>query len=1306
MPNPDITTGSAAAAKRKKKLAAPSVVGRPAPHSPAKVTQPKFVVPKVLHPIDEVAIRRQRLLRTLGHPIVVDGKFGPRSQRAWQQVGLPADAYDRKLEIDRLAAGNAAILRGIGQQASTGLPFSEPSQNLRQIHELLKKRTPEALRQAQALATATGVTRPGRLTGRKGLRSAIEKQAWHSTQVANTRAVKARVDRALQGYFHPLDSLLLARIAARGVTAPGLGSLNGVDLGWLLVNDGVTIPAHFTTARPGQSGAARVPTQEFVRGLQAYVNRIGVTVAGKPLREDGQLDARTNDALLEAGRREQHTQEMEGFRELRSKLETSGAWRRARSQTGLRMHFDDAWRQARDGVAGWEATLLLSTAARIAVEDEPDRLYRQLQTDQLDAASFFAAAPGEQNVAHAGVSPWAGTPYAITAASSIVQQLVAQVPAAIAAGRDRHAFEVYGAVVRQLQAEAEFADDLVRGTIADDTVEYLTRRQVIPVLDSDGNPRFTYTRYGTRVPVTEIKTWTDYSSPHIVVHKTFFELVHEGDYGAALKAYPQELATETMTAPATPYILRGLHEAGRPAEWVTLQAVATAMQARDVFTMQAMADLRRSLASGRMAGTARDGADYDLAARAWFDEQGFWTQMALTTVFDPLNFVGKALKGAAILSRGLERYAFHRAYDLEDLARHVEGRVSIISEEALQRSNREIAASLEGPGAVSAFKQRRPLGMARTTSNQLRKLAAAVSYKGVRGVTPEALEEVRRSGQAYRQAILADPAQMHAVPLLERHGMSYYVDESMTQLSDVGERELGASFKAARPAMLAALRKARYSDHLVDRIDDYVFGMKAGSVPSEIATAISVIEREFGEVISDTMRAAEQILRERGGYQFTEDAGFHFANGDLQRTYRGLRLADAPEVKQYYEELGRNYRSGREAHTTIEVRNPGHGLPMRREQMEISVNREVARIVSDAMYGARQEYRRTGRMFDEDELLRRRQVLEHNIRGEVESHWIEGGGGSEREQAEALEEVERRHQAAYQIRQVAKASLDGSVAERGRKARQLNDMLDTEGLSGGLANALAQLGLKGRLKHAADLPRDSSLADRGLSADEALVLRARRKIEEQVGKFDPRLMVQEFDSEQMLDALEQASAKIMRELNGGEVPMSFDPEVWREPLLRYLDAEHPALQRKWYQFGPGKKGAPHAQVLRNSKRYGFRSQISTWEPTNAHHAAIMLHEIAHTMAWPVQGGRQVGDKLDDVALLRDELITSLVARQLRDEIFPDLDQESMALFDAALGNGFRSYYYSVAASQGEAMLYEASQGIAGFTATRCGRSWR
>jgi hypothetical protein len=1306
VPNPDITTGSAAGGAgrvpgrpsrpkpkpKPKKPRVPQAVGRPAPRSPAKVKPVQVRVPKIAHPIDEVALRRQRLMRTLGHPIATDGQWGPRSRAAWNQVGLPEDGWDRARKIEDLAARGGAQQIKAADEAQQGIydrttntyrPLN-PSENLAKIHALIHEATPAALKAAQNLAQATGVMRPGEKVQAAVTRTAFEMQA-----AEITRTHEAAIDRALHSGFKNTDDLTLARIAARDVKAPGLSSLNGDDLAWLMKHDARSPRPRFHTVVEGQNGPVAIPTPEFVRGLQGYANRMGVRIGGGRILEDGRFDARTNDALIRAAEIEQHEHEMEGYRDLKAALVDTGAWSEAQVRSGVRMDFSDAWREvnARKG-GSWAALTLMAAAVVTAREQEPERVYRELRMDAFDAAQIFASGVQPR---YKQKGPFAGTPYGLQEDAPGMLALASGVPAAVAFSQTRQHFDAYRAYAEMMEAQRHFKEEQVRGTVENDTVEYLVRRQVVPVLNSDGTPRMTRTRFGTWVPVTESRKWTDPSSAHIVVHKGFRQLLQEGRYGEALAGFPQAALAATPTAPFFEQTMTGLHHAGRPAEWVTLQVVAATMQARDVFSFQAMTDLKQSIQGGWMAGTRRD-HDYDRQARLWFESQGFWTQMALTALFDPLNFAGRGLKGVAVFGRSMERYAFRHSVDETPervLATHGP---SIISDDDLQKVNREISAELAGPEMASpARAQFQDHRVYRTAVNQKRRVARALGFKGVRGVKPEQLDEVTQWQKRAAAGMRADPSSMHSFRLALKHKMSFWVDEGMEQMTKLGVAEYASRMVAARPAMLRMLRDEKFSEELVRTIDDYVFGMqKGGGLPPGVAQSVERIEREFDNAIRGSMEVIERELRNQGGYQFIANPKFTYADGAYKNTYYGPDLHEVPEVSAYYRELQRSARGGVPEGVMIEVRNPAFGIPMTAEEMEISIAREVRTLVRERMGDARAEYERTGRMFDEDELARRAAVYEQMFRTEVQSHWTPGGKGTRAQQVDAQRKLEVRHDLALRARDGAKAMRDHAIAERTRRQVELANLVRREGLTGKLAHAMSQLGLKGRLEHALSEPTDTSLEDLGLTPDEALVMRARRAVEDHVGSFDPRMAVDQFGTPEMLDALHDASGKILRDLHGGEIPMAFNAELYFEAVVKYLDAEHPHVRRRILEFKPGQKDKPHAVTYRKGT-----AKITTWKPENAGTAAVALHEIAHTMATTFGAHARVGDF--DKALW-DELVTSLIAMRLGKELFPYLDEESESLFTAFLAKGFSTYYYSEPVSGAEAMLAEAAQGFMGFSA--------
>lgn len=1311
MPNPDITTGSAKGGagrvpgKAHRPKPKPKVVPheRPAPFSPDKVRQDnpvKVVTPKVLHPIDEVALRRQRLMRELGHPVVVDGNFRGRSQAAWGDVGLNPDTYDRKLAIERAAVTGAANMQGVRQQAAAGTTFHkglpsyhlDPAQNLQHIHDLVSLRTPDGLTAATALATVTGVTRPG-MTITQSVKAAAD-ELYHG---AVTRAIKARIDRALGGVFHPTDPDTLERMAKLGLKPAGLASLSGNDLAWLLANDGITIKQRFTETKLDAHGKpfvddnghpVRFPTRAFTEGLQGYANRMGVRINGKPLRVDGVMDPRTNDAIKKAAHIEQHQQEMLAYRDLQTKLVTSGSWDKAQAATGLTMSFRDAWRQARDGDPGWAALTLLSAAARTAAEDEPQRLYAQTRLDAFDAAQVFASGqvPGKGEK-----GPFAGTPYGLQPDAPPLLALASGVPETIAFSETRTQFDAFTAYLQQLSVEREFAEDKVRGTVSNDSIEYLLHREVVPVLDGNGKPKFTYTRYGTRVPVTEVRTWRDPATYVIrpAPLTEFGNLIDAHDITGAISIFPRALAQATMEAPGTPYVLEGTHQAGRPAEWVTLQVVSATMQAHDIFTAQAMDDLKQSITGGWMAGNRRD-HDYDREARIWFAKQGFWTQMALTAVFDPLNFVGRGLKGVAILGRELEHLAFRRtAGEIVAARRLVDHGPSIASEDELLLADRAKTASLTTDVSAPLGRQFKPLDVVRRTVEQRRKLYIARNFAGVRGPSPEQIADLEHWHQEAVHRMLADPSSV-SHEMMERHKISMFVDEAMSQRSDVGEVEFASRMVAARPAMLAMLRQDRFSDDLMSRIEPHVFGMVRGSLPASIANAVERIEKRFADAILDSMEVLERQLRIKGGYEFADDPRFTFADGSIQRTYRGPRLVDTPELHRYYGDLAAARRGGAVEGALIRVRNPGFGFAQTRDEMMISVNREVRRRVRDRMGAIRAEYRRTRQAVNEDELNARRTAYEFQIRREVESHWLPSGGATRAEQREALDRLDDQLGLAIAARDQSKVMLDHLVRERERVSQQLADLAQAEGLTGKLSNALAQLGLKGRLQHAAERPSTEDGLHLHATPDEAIVIRARRIVEEHTGQFDPRMAVERYNTDDALDALHEASGKILRDLNGGELPLAFNHEYWRETILRYADAEHPAVKRVLKPFKPGQKFNPSSRWF---KKGG--GTVRSWNPENAATAATLMHELAHTMAVAFGDAARKGSFED---ALWDELVTSLIAIRLRKSVFPELDEDSIALYDGQLARGFSTYYYGEAASKGEAMLIDAAEGFMGFTA--------
>jgi hypothetical protein len=1321
MPNPDITTGSAVGGggrvpgrpHKPKPKVKPAAIGRPAPrdrNKPSKTGPIKVVVPKILHPIDEVALRRQRLMRTLGHPVTVDGIWGRRSRAAWNQVGLPEDGYDRARSIDRLAAVGNAQMQGVRQQAANGIADSDTqahllnektrSAQLNDIYQLIKQKTPGALAAAQALAEQSGVLRPGMT-----LRKALQHSAFEEFQAEMTRALKARVDKATLGLFH--DTLTpdqLARLHGVEGFGEGLQSLSGNDLAWLLQNDGVTLKQRFTVTKPSKDGVARVPTQEFTKVLQGYANRMGVRIAGRPVLEDGNFDARTADALIAAAHIEQHRQEMIGYHKLKEKFVKTGVWAKAQRSTGMDMDFTTAWRQARSRKAGWEAQALLAAAALQAKEDYPDYLYAQQRLDAFDAAQLF----GHGGLPKKGAKgPFAGTPYGLMPDAPALLALASGVPQTIALSETRQEFEVYTSYLQQLAVEQAGMEETIRGTAENDTIEYLVRRQTVPVLNGDGTPkmeRVAGPRGGVSVmvPVTETRVWTDPNSAYIKVHKSaqqdFSAAVENDDFLGALTSIVPASFEQSMThgnipgldMPVLPAVFEGAHQAGRPAEWVTLQAVAATMEARDIFIALARTDVQRSIQGGWTAGTMSN-HDYDREARIWFEEQGFWTQMALTAVFDPLNFVGKGFKGVAILGREMERFIPKRGFaaELPERALATHG-PSIIAEDDLVASNRAITASLTGGDLPSPMRaQAKPLQLIRRAVNEQRDLLRAIGFKGARGVKPEVLAEEGRWYQAAEAGMRADPSSMHGVKLAEEHGMSWFEDESMNQMSDVGLAEYASRMVAVRPAMLRLLKQAKFSEDLVRTIDDHVFGMIEGSLPAPIAFHVERIEREFDDAIRDSMTVLERGIRTRNGYKFEEDPLFQFVDGRPQKTYRGPRLVDTAPVSRYYRELQRLHRGGAGDQVIIEARNPGYALPQTAEEMEISVNREVRRRVRDRMRYERDEYRRTGRQEDEEELRIIAETHEARIRREVQSYWTPGGGKTRAEQAEAQAVLDTRHDLAMAAKEQSKRNRDAIIAERTRQAQVLANLIQSEGLSGKLANALAQLGLKGRLEHAADEAVDDTLERQGATADEALIIRARRQIEEHVGSFDPRMATNTFNTEEMVSRLEEVSGSILRSLNDGQIPDAFNAEMWREALLRYADAEHPSMRIKWYEFGPGKKGGPHARRYKKGT-----SEIKTWKPENAVTAATFLHEVAHTMAMGIEAGlTREGGKLDD------ELITSLIAIRLRKELFPNLDADAVAMFDARLAKAFAHYYYAEAESTAAARMFEISeQGIAGFSA--------
>src|SRR4051812_19482713 len=57
----------------------------PPPKHPASVGAAQVAAEVARHAPDPEILRRQRLLRAHGYPVVVDGIWGPASQRAWHQ---------------------------------------------------------------------------------------------------------------------------------------------------------------------------------------------------------------------------------------------------------------------------------------------------------------------------------------------------------------------------------------------------------------------------------------------------------------------------------------------------------------------------------------------------------------------------------------------------------------------------------------------------------------------------------------------------------------------------------------------------------------------------------------------------------------------------------------------------------------------------------------------------------------------------------------------------------------------------------------------------------------------------------------------------------------------------------------------------------------------------------------------------------------------------------------------------------------------------------------------------------------------
>jgi hypothetical protein len=902
---------------------------------------------RLVRPADSAVIAKQSALRNAGFPVTVDGHNGPRTRFNWAaQQDVTAGLRD---EVANQPKGM----------------WRDPMW-LTRLEQL--KHDPVNRGFARPLAVAAGL--PGADKG--SLEAAIAKGATASQLELNRLRIRNNIEAARPGTFtsggrfvhgmwmgggpFSLDrrGLMQARMAARGVTPAGLGSLSGDELLWIWNADGVSMRRQFTTAVKTPDGVKSLPGEELTRGMQGYAK-----AQGEDVKVNGVLDTHTVDAFLRAARREQDRREKAVVREARDFYFQGDAYNTAARAVGYPLSFEEAWKLA--GSGGTDKRSILATQVMIAASELAkghlaDELWRRERVHAYDQAlynlsgtagyTYFDAASGttkmvraDQQVGLGGIdptlpkskagteyqsSPWQGTPFGISPGreaqdiSGLREQASADplrtppwmaeamgVPELYARNETLADAVTYQRMAQQQAMELQAKMD---GTKAGHHLVMETTKLQIPQRNADGSIKMRAVAGPvggvTRVPVYTTIEVDRPETARIVRDDPFRRIV---SWTAGVLGHipdTQELGFANTVGPAV-----GM--------WRNSELLASRLDGGGIVSNEIYTGHWKT-GMGPLEGPYVNWNQSVQIGRDIYQMSPVILQFTAYVVFDPLNYLGPVTRGAGIFARGLR--AFYRVTEVEDgllgttrqVLKSVDdtvlGAASKISEGA-SAVGRHFAELTPAPirGQFALMKE------ARDQHAVMLDEARSLGYRGSR-VDQATLQRLRRSEQVQLEGLLSHRQIGQIIRILEHFGVDVYLDKGMTRLSQSGEHIMRLLMAVSEPGQLKKLRDLNPDAFLKGDINDetLALALAGGSFGSRGSYLSASIRKTQAQVRAANERHVLQVLsrhlRRVGDYQFVDHPSWTRPGGYRVPYYPGaenpeLELLQRPEFDQAYEQI-------------------------------------------------------------------------------------------------------------------------------------------------------------------------------------------------------------------------------------------------------------------------------------------------------------------------------------------------------------------------------------------------------------------